>query len=416
MRFLRKLRRLQLALIDLYLCGISPYIAFKLTFLLWPFFKILEHCDCCFLTNVSLGVGQIAPEIDNFLRKKRLNEIDVNKKYVLVIKRHSISLGIRKLYGNSFFRIICSSFLYYLTHPLLIRYPSITIECGLARAKWNFLKDSDASNEEGLPLWPKSQSKQKNLDDWKEMYQRRLDTPGFLPFQNYKKKLEELDALLKSSKKKIALLHLKNGDISNSNAKNTDPATYLPMIEYLISKEYLLVFVGREKMPKEFTNYGVINYSESSIASFANDIQLFAMADLAVTGGSGIFGLADIFEVPILYLNFWHLFRLPSSTNTVCVPTLAQNETGKPLKFAEQWDLYLHMRDAKKERFPLETFQPRNATADEILMGCKELIRTKNEGIEMSPLQKEFQKLGAAFYPGKARMSAHFLEQHKTLF
>ena len=46
-------------------------------------------------------------------------------------------------------------------------------------------------------------------------------------------------------------------------------------------------------MPKIFKDYINFNYSESNIATFDNDIELFKFADFAIINGSGLALLSD---------------------------------------------------------------------------------------------------------------------------
>ena len=79
-----------------------------------------------------------------------------------------------------------------------------------------------------------------------------------------------------------------------------DPAAYLLAIRWLIEHNYQVVFAGREPFPVEFKAFDVLNYSESPLASYRHDVQLFALSSVAiVTAGSGISILADCMNKPV---------------------------------------------------------------------------------------------------------------------
>lgn len=78
---LRIILRRYRALFVFYETSIAPFIAFRLSFLLWPIFKICETCNLCFLNNIpdGDGIGHITVETDDFFRKRFLDEIDSKK-------------------------------------------------------------------------------------------------------------------------------------------------------------------------------------------------------------------------------------------------------------------------------------------------------------------------------------------------
>ncbi|HSX37957.1 MAG TPA: TIGR04372 family glycosyltransferase [Chlamydiales bacterium] len=370
--------------------------------------------NVCFLANIpdSDGVGHIVVEIDDFMRRLFLKEIDATKKYVLIRKSRRISREFTRLYKHKFDLAVCSSFLYYLTLPLIIRYADIRLDCGLSRTKWHKLNSADEVKSEKLSEWPKTITKHKNLSEWEDRYRRRVESPYFTPLRDFRKSDDRLDQFLAGSDK-IALIHLKT-NISNATAKQTDSSTYIPTIEALITQKYQLVFAGREKMPELFKNYDIFNYAESKLSSFTNDIILFNRADLAIMGGSGIFLLAECLNIPLLYINYWHLYRLPATSSSICVPALVQDLSGRLLTFSDQWNLYKNADDAKSEVFPFDRYEARNATADEILKACQELIEIKRNNTELTALQKKFNN-ASDYYFGESRISDYFIQQHKDL-
>jgi len=407
-QFKRFVRIILNALSFSYETSVAPFLAFKLSFLFWPAYKLCRSKNCCFLINISEGVGHVISEVDNFLRKKFLEEIDVNKKYILIRKSAHLSRDFIPLYKNLFHFAISSSFLYYLTLPLIMRYPSITLDCGLSRSKWQLIENSETST------WPKITTKQQNTQEWSDYYQRFNKTEQFFPLMEFTGDDPALDNFINFKNDKIAIVHIKS-NIINCTADKTDPKTYIPAIEFLKSLGYTLVFAGREKYPELFKDYGVINYAESNLRSFKNDIRLFSKADVAILAGSGIAFLAACYNVDLLYLNSWHIFRPLVGARSIFVPALVENLDGTPVKFLDQWNLYIHPQETEAEQFPFKTFRGRNATADEILIACQELFQLKEKDEGLTVLQKQLYKLSAAGLQG-SRVSEFFLQRHKHLF
>ncbi len=412
-RLLKKGLACRHSIANFYEAKATPFIAFKLHLLLWPLFKILQRNNVCLLANIADGTGHILIETDNFIRRHALNEIDRSKKYILILKPTSLSKNFTQTYEHQPYTLVCSLFLYYLTLPIIMKYSSITLDCGLSRLKWQPVPFS--KQVETKSAWPKVITKQQNLLEWEAIYQRRNTSPNFFPLKKFKPDIEELSSALNFRNKKLALVHIKTACI-NATAKETDPHSYLSTLAFLSDCGYQLVFVGREKMPDIFKPYDMINYAESKLANFKNDIQLFDMADLAITGGSGIFFLADCLNTKLLYLNYWQLFRTPANHNCICVPTLVEDiHQKRMLSFSEQWNLYYEDNNPV-ESFPSDYFNARNASDDEILAACKELIEDPKLRSKTTNLQQTFNQIPSYLSSDKPVVSEYFLRKHAVLF
>ena len=256
------------------------------------------------------------------------------------------------------------------------------------------------------------------LSRWRTWYRRRLESNACTPLvtADLSPSTELLD-FLGGDISNIALIHIKT-NIMNATAAVTDPATYLPAIKYLQSEGYKIVFVGREKMPNEFYDKNILNYSESTIASFLHDLQLFSVATFSITGGSGIAWMADCLRKPVVYLNSWHLFMPPAGDTCVFVPALVQNKhTGAFLTFRQQYELYLHTSAAQGDRFPAERYVPVHASAEEILNATKELEILLRHDTSLSSVQKQFSELlpNTWLEFAQSRISESFVLRHQDL-
>lgn len=413
-------RRLKTNLVDLqifYECRVAPFLATKLPWVLWPAYRLLAALNVCFVINIADGVGHIISELDNFFRMLHLGEIDRNKRCVWVRKSIHLSRACVDLYGRKFWWAISNDLIYALLLPITIRYKDITVDCGLSRMKWQL-----TDNREYYPPMPGESylhriSKSEARTQWADYHKRRLKCSDYFPLKGATPDDEDLIRFLNGDAEKLALIHIRTG-VVNATAKPTDPETYLEALEYLVDLGYRLIFVGREKMPEVFRRYQAINYSESNVASFKNDIQLFNLADMAITAGSGISYLADCYDKPYLYLNAWHLDQVTFSRKCIFVPTLVREVSGEFLKFSEQIELYYSLPDVGPEVFPETQYQARNATTDEILAAAQEMISLRENYQERSSLQEQFRQLDSdgLLRCSEARCSEYFLKKHSDLF
>ena len=398
---------------------VAPFLAQRLFWFFWPAYRLLKAFRICFVVNIAEG-GHTIVELDYFFRRLSLGEIDSNQRYVWIKKYSYSSTTCVDLYRHIFWWAGVSNLLYLLLLPITMRYQDITIDCGLSRLKWLLPDDATKYHrrvDQGQ-TYLYQLTKHDQFQKLRRYYQLRSNSSSYYPIKSDKSpvRADDLASLLGDAPQRFALVHLKY-DVKNATAEPTDPATYLDALGYLIGLGYQLVFVGREKMPLEFQEFDIINYSESLIASFRNDLALFDMAELAIVSGSGILYLADCQAIPMLYINSWHLQRLPFSRHCVCVPTLALTKSGNFLTVSRQLQLHNELPDIGGEKFPKHLIA-RNASSDEILAGLKELLDLQRCYEKRSRLQEEFMKLDgddSRLALSESRISEHFLNKHAAL-
>src|SRR5436190_10250634 len=341
--FLVNLNRVVIVWQYVYETRIALWLALYGWWLYWPVYKYLQKNGVCFVINIGEGTGHVLPELDNFFQKLRLGQIDGQRKYVWLRKTNDFSRACIRLYGHQFAYAAVSTWLYDLALPIMYRWKDITLDSGVSALHWELPADGkyfiSPPWQTFLYMAPKSEA----LRLWREYYERRAVKPEFAPMVEYAgEKLapdRQLLAFLDKRTTKLALIHIKT-NVMNATAATTDPATYLPAMHHFLAQGYALVFVGREKMPVEFKDVPMLNYAESLVASFEHDLQLFALADISITGGSGIAWIADVLNKPVLYVNSWHIFMPPFNPKCVFVPTLVKKKGGDLLSFYEQFELY----------------------------------------------------------------------------
>ncbi len=398
----------------------APFLVTFLPWLFWPFYKLCKLLDICFIVNIADGVGHTIPELDNFLRMVKLQEIPPIK-YVWIQKKTDFSNTCIRLYKKNFWLALSNNFFYDLFYPLMIKYKDITIDCGLSRLKWQLPEPNLQNIIEPITgnNYLYQLSKKDGIPPWINYQKRKQKSLQFFPLKisTFYKTPNCFELLLKRNKK-IALLQIKTKSL-NATAQITDPETYESSIIFLKKLNYELVFVGREKMPELFKKHQVFNYAESQDANFYNDIFLFSHADIALCSGSGLAYLACCWNVPLLYVNSWHIALPPPSSKSIFVPSIVRKPKGKFLSFLEQEALYNNLPDHGAEIFPSEKYQARNASEDEIKEALGELLSLQKQWTPFSSLQVSFQKQfseNSLVYNSDVRVSEYFIKKHQELF
>jgi len=386
---------------------LAPYF---FSFLYWPIYKLLKVMNVSFVVNIANGAGHVVAEIDHFLRLVLLDNPKSKKKYIWVVKPSPFYKAVIKFYSQHFHRVYFGYFYYLLFLPITCRYKSIILDCGISRMKWQVSKKNYGPNFPAGYIY--RLSKKEGIKQLAKYYERCLKTDYFFPLKN--SNFCPKDIFFKTDKK-IALIQIKD-TVRNATALPTAPETLLSSLEYLSNLEYQLVFIGREKIPKEFSRFSMINYSESTDANFENDIQIFYHSDLVITSGAGISFLADRMNKPLLYINSWQLQMSMPAKKTVMIPALLiDKKNGELLKFIDQINLYENKVDNYHEVFPKDSYNVRNASENEILEGLKELLKIPQE---LSAIQKKYKYLAldTPLFWGQSRCADYFLKEHEDLF
>ncbi|HEV2263947.1 MAG TPA: TIGR04372 family glycosyltransferase [Stellaceae bacterium] len=369
-----------------------------------------------FVVNIAPGTGHNTVEIDYFLRRLYSGELDRRARYIFLRLPTNFHIDTVALYRRHFWAASSNRFVRNLIAPVIAAHPEVRLDCGLSRLKWHLRDDLSFSRPPRGQSFLYQVSKEENRQAWLNYYRLRARTGSLTPLSDGLTPDLDLRAFLGSTER-LALFHVKF-HVANATAAPTDPSAYLEAMKFLKSEGYRVVHVGREPMPEVFKSLGVINYAESPVASYRHDLQLFAIADLAVTAGSGIALLPDCMGVPFVYLDSWHLGMPMASEHCVMVPALAiRKSDGRPLSFREQMDLYFEMADKGDEIFPSDIYAPRNATADEVLAAVRETLKLRDEAAALTEAQERFRALDRSglMSLSRARVSDAFLRKHAAL-
>jgi len=129
-----------------YLKWLAPNLAVYVYWISLPLFYFFKRKRYLFLTNnITNSPGHVMPELDYFFRKTRY-ESDAQNRYIIIWPRSEISHGAKIAYEKHVFKFIVSDLVYVLMHPFLIRFPELSIDCGIS-----IVDRSRATNECRVP-------------------------------------------------------------------------------------------------------------------------------------------------------------------------------------------------------------------------------------------------------------------------
>jgi putative glycosyltransferase (TIGR04372 family) len=395
-----------------YLKWLAPNLAVYVYWVSLPLFYFFKRKGYIFLTNnITNSPGHVMPELDYFFRRTRCVS-DVQNRYVVIWPRSEISHGAKIAYEKHVYKFIVSDLVFVLMHPFLIRFPELTIDCGIS------IVDRSRSRciNYGFKYLPLLKEGRKEFEEnWNILYQyyklRRMQHdyfPLYVEFQIDQKLLTFIE-----NSKKYVVIQIKD-IVGNGTAKSIDPYSYLDAIVFFQTAGYKIIFAGREKMPALFNDFGVINYSEWKFSNFFYDLQLIYNAELVISSASGFSYLADTMQIPLVYANQWNFVCPPAGLYTVIVPTLFMHNQNTPWKFTDQIDYFYERKDSNTA-IPVN-LNPRNASSEEILEGAKEALELKRQFKAMSSLQMDFHVLfpNTPLEMAESRISQFFIEKFKS--
>lgn len=398
---------------------VAPLLASRAGWMFWPLFKALDMAGVRFVVNIGDGVGHIIEELDYFFRMVRAGKTDGAKRYIWIRKSPPLSRACVNFFGKGFSWAVANNLIYYLALPVIYRYRSIGLDCGLARTKRRLTADNKYYKPTRRKNYLYQLSKKDGRRRWGEFLLLKSHQPDYFPLREMLPTCQDsaLMNFLGDKPEKLALIHVK-ALTGNATAKRSDANTYIDAISFLSDSGYRLVLVGREQMPEQFQRFNILNYSESEIASFENDMRLFGIAEISIVAGSGIALLPSCLNRPYVYINSWHLTKPSSHKLCVVAPTLVRNMRGKLLTFADQIKLYESLPDFGPEMFPSGLYEPRDLTAEEMLEAVTELDDLIRVYKERSDLQERYcatKSEHSMMELSQARVSQRFLEKHEAL-
>ena len=377
----------------------------------------LEKTGLRLPVNMFQATGHVIAETENFLRMRHLGEIGPDRPSLLILPQTDFARAIGRLYGFRIGTVVVSDQWHALAREVALYYPQLTVDVGVSHLK-TWVPPEQPSRiipfgDQFRHMLPHSRAIELTV----QLYRRRAQSRTYRPLW-HDVPLPGALAERIGRTEKYALIHLKT-DTVNATAQATDPTTYLDALAYLQDNGYRLVMAGRERMPDAFRRFDIYNYAGDPLASFENDLILFRHARFALLAGSGISYLAEIFDIPFVYANYWHLCFPPFARRAVALPTVLQErKTGGTLPFDNHYALLSLFTDFTFWNFPHDVLTARPAAADEILAATQEALSLSHDEIPPpTPLQ---QRLNAMDPVGCARISdsrvcQYFLERFTPL-
>lgn len=398
---------------------LAGYISKYFFFLYIPLEIYISINNYKIIRPMPKGPGELLPSIDLFIRRLEKNKKLKKKRFIFITQKFDNYIFVQKYLNNYFYKVIFSDFVYMLLLPLMLKDKPYILEIGVGATKWNIKNfDKKKYNQNKFYFQEKNYFFSNQLKKYQNILfenQNGLENLHFTVSKNLEKKID-LD-------KKIILVHIKS-EIVNATGQSLDFSTYLKLLDYLKKKNFFIILIGRDKLPREFLNYIDLNYANSSDASFENDLALTKICYASIYNASGIFYASTVMNKPFLYLNSWHNFNIPSMTKkySVEVPALV-NFNDKKLTFKEQIELYqeIYNSDQVSDSFPSKTHSCINASADEILNGFLELEHAIENEKKLLPtaLQlkiKELMYKNHNIYKTNSIISDYFLKLNQDRF
>tara|TARA_B110000483_G_C18202584_1_gene545931 strand:+ start:2591 stop:3838 length:1248 start_codon:yes stop_codon:yes gene_type:complete len=200
-------------------------------------------------------------------------------------------------------------------------------------------------------------------------------------------------------------------DFSDHNYRDSKIENYIDSIKYLNDRGYFVFRMGKKVSEKlELNSDLFLDYANSSVKSDFLDIWLMANCHFAISTGTGIDEVSNIFRKPICYLNFSPI-TIFNSYNPKAITT--------PKKIHDGVSKYISLRQQIKEELTdIDSFQTikyllEENSKDEILDSIKEIEqKIKNGWIrsdEEIKLQENFWKI---IYSWKMFKKYHHEDSH----
>lgn len=184
-------------------------------------------------------------------------------------------------------------------------------------------------------------------------------------------------------------------DMSYHDRRDADVNDYLDVIKYLISKNYLVVRMGKiMKHEVNFNHDSFIDYPFSEFREDILDIFFGYICDFAISTGSGWDSVPFCFRKPILYTNMSSISKIQlSSKRFMTTFKLAEKENGNLMKIDEllQNDLKLVSNIYSDNNKVFSNTKFINNSSEDLLNATKEFLEYLDR-FSLNQKQKMFQE------------------------
>jgi putative glycosyltransferase (TIGR04372 family) len=364
-------------------------------------------------------MGHMAAEFDNFRRMKALGELDGTCAHILAVPPDPKLADFIAVFGGAFDKVICDAAGFDAVRQVIATRPDVAIDIGISDYKIQPMAP-DLARPSDLafmgPAFPHYRTAKSVtlacICAYYARYGASRDLPLLPPPAVPSATLDRL--IDQGSYRPLAVIAIKSR-AGNATPDPTDPQSMLPLLGRLRDDGFRCVLAGRESMPDIFQPFGVIDYAGSGLASIAHDFGLFARADLAIINGSGLSHLPDLYGVPYLFANSWHVGIPMPSPRCVEVPArVIESTTRRRLTFSEQVDLFLDGDPYGPWDLDADNFEGLSADGDDLLAAFEELSALIKSPTAPNQRQQEYHQidpLGIKRH-AQSRVSAAFLARN----
>jgi len=124
------------------------------------------------------------------------------------------------------------------------------------------------------------------------------------------------------------------------DVRDMDIATYEKAVKYLLSINYVVIRIGcdsnQELSLKHKNYYDFCIYRDKKNGDFL-DVFLLSVCQFFIGNTSGVFGIANCFDTPVLGLNMIP-YGILHAANSRYIPKYYIDEKGAPVNFSKMWD------------------------------------------------------------------------------
>jgi putative glycosyltransferase (TIGR04372 family) len=383
--------------------------------------ELLEEQKGKLVGNVSCeAVGHLFAELNNHICKQVLGEAPDFAIYLGPDNERTNA--IKDLYGPTLpINFILSSMGEEMERAISLFRPDLVEDAGISSYKFAPIEGRTVGQREtkdGHLLYIVEPTTM--AQDTAELYRRKRETRHLFSLARKFEMPSELENLIAAHGRKIALISHKtiggNEFIGTGAAKSFDPRNYLSTLEHLKEEGYQLVHFGREPYPEIYRAFDVVDYANSPLASFHNDLILTSHADFGLFGSSGISWFAEWMDIPFVMVNMWTIDSPPFSDKAVYVPTLAKDlASGDLVKFEKQ----LWFRQEHGVFFPHSVYEATDCSAEDILAATMECLEIEKIGTAALKENQWHYYATVAEHPtpkqALSRISAAFADKHVDL-
>jgi putative glycosyltransferase (TIGR04372 family) len=352
------------------------------------------------------SIGHITCEIGDLKRIQKLDDKYLESTIWFTSSRKEILGYTKDLFENENFKILYGGIIRVFLTFVAIKCPSISIDASLGSDNY-IIGNKILSNRIIYNNKPKKRAR------------LAVKSSEFHPirekFKNYQDEAVKLMKEL-NIKNKFIVIQIKT-IVTNSTFNVLNPETYLEAMNYFKSKNYDIVFAGREICPKVFLNYNVINYANSKYASPLNDFLLVSKSSLVISSGSGFCNIAESLDKPILIINSFHGIQ-QFERRTILLPTLLSIGGESPnAKIQHKYVCTFgqELNEDKLNNLKVALI----ASSDDIFEAAKELEDMINLPVPpLTPLQKKIRDSESfpLYGDGLSRISDYYLSKNASFF